>query len=258
LFVVKAFPLQPSPWNPYSQSTENDGKREALSRVNAIPLWSDPLSLSEKFRRIIIANELGGDLSEALKFSDPDGVRSGKSGWSFGVCQFDLQNNSLAAACLRECGLTTEEIEGLISQTVDPRPLEPKLQAAADIVSRYDDIQLKACVERAHNLLDRFKIVPADDAALLSVADYDNQYGLSAIAGPKYLLGYLSLKGTFTAQDVLDFKLTGTKWGREHPEDCRRRHKNVVKIGGQGIATASLAKLAKDAKKAKPTGGIKA
>ena len=188
------------------------------------------MSLSDKFRKIIIANELGGDLSEALKFSDPDGVRSGKSGWSFGVCQFDLRNNSLAAACLRECGFAQEEIEGLIAQTVDARPFEPMLQAAADIVARYDETQLRTCVERAHYLLDRFSVSPADAAALLSVADYDNQYGLSAIAGPKYLLGFLKLKGTFTAEDVLDFKLHVTKWGREHPEDCRRRHANVVRI----------------------------
>ena len=193
------------------------------------------MSLLETFRKIIIANELGGDLTEALKFSDPDGVGSGKSGWSFGVCQFDLRNNSRAASCLRECGFTPGEIDGLINQTVDVRPFEPRLQAAADIVSRYDGLQLKACIERAHYLLDRFTITPADNAALLAVADYDNQFGLSAITGPKYLLGYLKdAPQPFTAEDVLTFKLIGTKFGRENPADCKRRFANIIKIAHDG------------------------
>jgi len=193
------------------------------------------MSLAEKFRKIILANELGGDLNLALKFSDPDGVRSGKSGWSFGVCQFDLQNNSLAASCLRECGFTQDEIDGLIAQTMDPRPLEDKLRTAAATVARYDEVQLNGCIERAHYLLDRFSIRPVDDAALLAVADYDNQYGLSGVNKPGYLIGYLTgLKRSFIAHDVLDFKLNGTKYGREHPEDCTRRHNNVVKIAKEG------------------------
>lgn len=191
-------------------------------------------NLNDKFRKIIIANELGGDLNEALKFSDPDGVRSGKSGWSFGVVQFDLQNNSLAASCLRECGFSEEEISGLIAQTHDAakmRELEAKLRAAAEVVARYDETQLDGCLDRAQYLCKRFGITPVDDAAILAVADYANQYSLTAINKPSYLLGYLSaLNRQFMAHDVLDFKLRNTKWGREHPEDCERRHKNVIKI----------------------------
>ncbi len=191
------------------------------------------MSLAEKFRKIIIANELGGDLSEALRFSDPDGVRSGKSGWSFGVCQFDLQNNPMAAVCLKECGFTDFEIAALKAQSIDVTLLEPRLRNAAGTrtIARYDEHQLAGCLERAGNICRLFSIPAANDAAILAVADYDNQYHFSAIKKPHYLVHYLAeLRRPFTAEDILDFKKRETKWGREHPEDCERRYRNVVKI----------------------------
>ena len=69
------------------------------------------------FRRIIVENELGGNKSLAYKFSDPDGERTGKSGWSFGVCQFDLANNPVARKILRDCEFTDSEIGNLQLQT---------------------------------------------------------------------------------------------------------------------------------------------
>jgi hypothetical protein len=189
------------------------------------------MTLTEKFRKIIIQNELGGDLTEALKFSDPDGVRSGKSGWSFGVCQFDLSNNSMAATCLRECGFSENEIAALKEQTLDVTLLQPKLRAAAEVVSRYDEQQLSSCLTRAQNVCSLFHVAAADDAAILAVADYDNQYHFSAIDKKGFLVHELVTLGRpFTAQDILDYKLQHTKYGREYPEDCRRRYGNVVKI----------------------------
>jgi len=187
--------------------------------------------LPEKFRKIIIANELGGDLGLALRFSDPDGVLSGKSGWSFGVCQFDLSNNPMAALCLRECGFSDSEIAALKAQTVDVTLLEPRLLSAAEVISAYDDIQLADCLSRAQSICRLFRLEADDDAAVLAVADYDNQYHFSAINKPHYLVHYLAeLKRSFTARDILEFKLTETKYGREHPEDCERRYNNVVRI----------------------------
>jgi hypothetical protein len=183
------------------------------------------------FRKIIFENECGGDKDIALEFSDPDGVRSGKSGWSFGVCQFDLANNPLASVCLKECGFTDDEVVGLKAQTIDPKPLEAKLRKHADIIERYDDHQLEGCLTRARVVLERFGILPSDDTALLAVADYDNQYHLDSVNSPKTLVGYLSWIGKpFLAKDVLDFKLNFTKYGKEHPVDCKRRYMNILKI----------------------------
>ena len=191
----------------------------------------DQAALIAAFRKIILANELDNSLRHVTKFSDPDGVRSGKSGWSFGVSQFDLQNNPAAAACLRACKFTEAEIQGLIAQTIDAKALEPKLKASSAIIEMFDNAQLKGCVERAQRILFKRSITPANDAALLSVADYANQYYLSAIAKPGYLVHYLmKLPHAFTAEDVLQFKIISTPYGRKHPDDCRRRYNNLVKI----------------------------
>lgn len=188
-------------------------------------------SITDQFRQVIIANELEGNLDYVTKFSDPDGVRSGKSGWSFGVCQFDTQNNNLATQCLLECEFTSAEIVGIRHQTIDVKPLEAKLKEHAMIIAKWDERQLTGCLQRADRLMDKHGIHLADDAALLAVADYDNQYSLSDINKPGFLINYLaSLGRPVTAKDVLVFKLGATKYGREHPGDCRRRYDNLIKI----------------------------
>jgi hypothetical protein len=188
-------------------------------------------ALIASFRRVIVANELDNDLNYALKFSDPDGVRSGKSGWSFGVCQFDTQNNPAALQCLAECGFTPAEIAGIRNQTIDVHQFEHRLNANAAIVEKWDRRQLSSCLTRADYILDKYGITPADDAALLAVADYDNQYHLSDIDKVGTLVHGLKHLGVpFTAKDVLQYKLSGTKYGREHPGDCKRRYDNLVEI----------------------------
>jgi len=187
--------------------------------------------LIKTFRKVIIANELDNDLAFVTKFSDPDGVRSGKSGWSFGACQFDLQNNPAAATCLRAIGFTPEEVAGLKAQSIDAHALEPKLKAGAGIIEKFDAAQLTGCLVRCEAILSRHGIPVIDDTALLALADYSNQYYLSDIDKPGYLVHYLlGLKVPFTARDVLYFKLNSTPYGKSHPGDCKRRYNNLVKI----------------------------
>jgi hypothetical protein len=184
--------------------------------------------LPELFRKIIILNELGGNMKYVLQFSDADGVRSGKSGWSFGVVQFDLSNNVLAAACLRECEFTENEIHGLITQSIDPKPLEQKLRDHADVVERYDQHQLEGCLDRATELLEGAGITPSDDTAFLAVADMANQYSPRTV---DKLIAHLGTLGQpFKAIDVLDFKLEHTPYGQAHDGDCKRRYMNVLKV----------------------------
>ncbi len=184
------------------------------------------------FRKIILLNE--GDPNDPdywIKFTDPDGVLSGKSGWSFGECQFDVGNNELAIVCLKECGFTDLEISRIKAQTIDVRQFEPRLRAHADIIARYDEHQLTGCLVRAENTCKLFRLIPNNDAAILAVADYDNQYHFSAINRPHYLVHYLAQLGRpFTAIDILQFKLTQTKYGLEHPKDCKRRYNNLMKV----------------------------
>lgn len=183
------------------------------------------------FEKVILANELSNDVAYAYKFSDPDGVRSGKSGWSFGRSQFDTKNNPQALKCLSECGFDDTAIKGIVNQTVNVAALNGKLRAASAIIDRYDAVQFRACIVKAQSITKKHGIVLADDTALLAIADYDNQYYLSDRDKPGYLIYYLKrLDHPAQAKDVLDFKLDHTLYGKKAPEDCRRRYNNIVKL----------------------------
>lgn len=185
------------------------------------------LDLQAAFRSIIIANELGGSLKLAYKFSDPDGVRTGKSGWSFGVCQFDINNNPNALICLRECHFTTDQVRGLREQSLkDMAPYNNRLQANRAIIDRWDNRQLQECLFHASALLSG-SCIPFDDGGLLACADYHNQIHMSL--GGKLHVHLMHRGRTVTAEAVRDFKLT-LPWGKKRPDDVERRHGNIDRI----------------------------
>jgi len=183
--------------------------------------------LNELFRMVELKNELDNNLYFALRFSDPDGVRSGKSGWSFGQSQFDTQNNSEALKCLQECGFTQFEIDGIVDQTINTGPFAARLAAHADIIAKYDEAQFTHCLNKALNFDIDFGIPVENPGGILASADYVNQYGSQGNGAKTY---YKALGRPVTALDVLNFKLTNTKYGREHPKDCRRRYNNIMGI----------------------------
>lgn len=182
--------------------------------------------INDAFRHVTRLNEVGDD--SPYEFSDPDGVRSGKSGWSFGDCQFDIANNDQAAACLKDCGFTDGEIKGLIAQTVDVKKLNPRLESHAHVIDEYADRQLKYCIDGAAQFVEKYRI-PVDAPALLALADTINQYGSLGEGSGNHLAG---LKRPITAQDVLAMKLTwkystSSKHGHD---DTVRRYNNLMKV----------------------------
>jgi len=181
-------------------------------------------SINDLFRDVILLNELSGDESAALRFSDPDGP-SGRSGWSFGICQFDTKHNDQALLCLQDCGFTPEEIDDIRHQRINVRPLAARLRPS--VVARYDAAQLSHCLFKALNATTSNGIVAVDTGAILCLADYVNQYGSIG----KGFVGYLQKIGRpIVAQDIQDWKLNHTKYGREHRADCKRRFGNVMKV----------------------------
>jgi hypothetical protein len=184
-------------------------------------------TINELFRELIFKNECDGNDAVMYTFSDPDGVRSGKSGWSFGLCQFDTRNNTQALSCLEECGFTQDEIHGVIGQTINVKPFSVRLRLGADIIARYDEAQLSHCIFSAMDFYARHELPVTDTTAILASADYVNQYGSQ---GAGFALYMLKLGHSPTAKDVLDFKLTQTKYGKEHPADCKRRYDNLTKV----------------------------
>lgn len=184
-------------------------------------------SINELFRDLIFKNECDGSDAVIYQFSDPDGVRSGKSGWSFGVCQFDTRNNDQALKCLTECGFTEDEIHGVIDQTINVKPFSVRLRLHADVIAHYDEAQLSRCIFSALDFYARHGLPVTDTAAILASADYVNQYGSQGEGFASYMEG---LDRPPVAKDVLDFKLNHTKYGKEHPADCTRRYDNLIKI----------------------------
>ena len=189
-------------------------------------------TLNEMFEDVISLNE--GGSSVALKFSDPDGVHSGKSGWSFGLSQFDTRNNPIALDCLRECGFTQDEINGVVEQTIDVKPLAAKLAAHADIISKYDMAQLQHCLDSAGNFAVDYAVPLDGTDAVLMIADTVNQYGSLGSGSAAHLT---ALSRPVTAQDILDMKLTW-KYATQvagGKDDTIRRFNNVIKVVADNV-----------------------
>lgn len=185
------------------------------------------MNIVEIFHRIILANELEGSTSHAYKFSDPDGVRTGKSGWSFGLSQFDINNNPSAILCLRECGFTTDEIAGLKAQTIaDMRPMNNKLLANCAVIDRYDDQQMSDCLQWP-SLLCKQSGIALETSGHIALADYHNQFYMSK--GGKMHKHLQTIGRPVTADDIYRFKRS-LPWGQKRPDDVKRRHDNIVRI----------------------------
>jgi hypothetical protein len=182
-------------------------------------------TLNEMFYDVILLNELSGNKAAAMKFSDPDGP-SGRSGGSFGVCQHDTRHGKYGTTILRECGFTTSEIEQVVNMSGDMKALAKKLKP--EIVEKYDTIQLSECLNSALNATTGNGVMAVTTGPILALADYVNQYGS---IGPAFI-EYLNEKDIdgLTIEEVQEWKLKHTKYGREHPKDCERRYKNILKV----------------------------
>lgn len=182
-------------------------------------------TLNELFYDVILLNELSGNVKVALRFSDPDGP-SGRSGGSFGICQHDTRHGKYGVKCLKECGFNDTEIQHVISMSGDMKSLAKKLKP--EIVERYDTIQLSECLNSALNATTGNGVMAVTTGPILALADVINQFGS---IGPSFVK-YLNKKDTdgLTIEEIQEWKLTCTKYGREHPKDCERRYNNILKV----------------------------
>lgn len=187
------------------------------------------MDTSAVFRKILIKNELGGDLSLITQFSDPDGVRTGKSGYSFGICQFDLRNNVNALRCLADCHFSPIEIATLVLQLpdVDVDQMQDRLNAAAPHVDTWDTREIDRTINHVRGVVRSAGLVLAHNTVLLHLADYHNQFYMQR-AG-ECVLYLAQVQGAITAEDLLAYKKT-TLWGRKRPDDVERRWRNIEQI----------------------------
>jgi len=186
------------------------------------------MELLQLFTQAILNNELAGNERAAYRFSDPDGVLTGKSGWSFGIVQFDINNNPSATLALRECAFTTDEIAALKAQTVKNMTfMHAKLAQSADCIDRWDAKQLQECLTVPLNLCQQTGIIFAGDEARLHVADYHNQFYMSR--GGKLHNFLLNMKAPIVPEMILAFKLK-LPWGLKRSDDVHRRFDNIAKL----------------------------
>jgi len=183
--------------------------------------------MRDLFYKVILLNEIGGKTEYIYKFSDPDGIQTGKSGWSFGLVQYDVNNNANAIHALRDIGFTTDEISGIKDQTIDILPMNDKLLLNKEAVDRWDQVQLSECLSIADSLSEESGCMFIDPYVILHVADYHNQFGMSR--GGKMFSFLRDKKDMVRAEDIKDFKLK-LIWGIKRPDDVIRRYNNIVKV----------------------------
>ncbi|MCI6031729.1 MAG: hypothetical protein SOY68_00160 [Fusobacterium varium] len=172
----------------------------------------------EKIMYAISLNEISGNENVICKFS----YAGGKSGYSFGRSQFDVTHNIKARNFLKNiCGFSNQDIEKLLNLDKDIEHLNERLKLFRRDIDRLDKEHIRNIV----NYVASLKELPEfeNEKTFVHLVDYHNQFNIS-----KNGLMHRFIKGKklLTSQDILNFKL-GLKWGREQPQDVKRRYNNI-------------------------------
>ena len=157
----------------------------------------------KRLRQILLLNECGGDETIPYKFSDADGVRTGRSGYSFGISQFDIENNWDGIKALEHCGITPKELKRLFLQRDNIDDISDKLKKT--IVDNLDIDHIIKSLDHCRRLLPH-----RTDLELAMLVDYHNQFYLSPNGK---LHNFLKAAKSWNHVDIYDFKRMHTAWG---------------------------------------------
>lgn len=170
--------------------------------------------------KVIALNEISGNENVICKFSY---AGSGKSGYSFGRSQFDVTHNARARNFLKNiCGFSDQDIKKLLNLDKDIGCLNERLKLFRTHIDKLDKEHINQMVNYVAGLdgLAQFE----NEKTFVHLVDYHNQYSLSKNGlMHKFIKGKKILK----SEDILNFKLKETKWGREQPRDVKRRYKTI-------------------------------
>ena len=172
----------------------------------------------EKIMYVISLNEISGNENVICKFS----YAGGKSGYSFGRSQFDVTHNIKARNFLKNiCGFSDHDIRKLLNLDKDIGYLNERLKLFRRDIDRLD----KEHINQMVNYVASLKELPEfeDEKTFVHLVDYHNQFNLSKDG---LMHKFIKSKKILTSQDILNFKL-GLKWGREQPQDIKRRYNNI-------------------------------
>lgn len=177
---------------------------------------------AHKVMDAIAMNEISGNLSVAYRFSRASG---GNSGYSFGRSQFDVSNNPFVSQFLRnKCGFTAEE-NTLLRLEKDVTELNNKLREHKKEIDDYDLQHIKNMIKYVGGILSDLEV--ESEETFIHLVDYHNQFNLS-YNGKMHK--YLKTLKFATCENILNFKLNQTKWGKEHPQDVKRRYNNIKRM----------------------------
>lgn len=173
----------------------------------------------EKVMNVIALNEISGNENVICKFSFAGGI----SGYSFGRSQFDVKHNSKAREFLKnKCEFTVGDIERLLKLDKNINDLNKKLKKHRKEIDELDKEHIRDMVNYVATLsgLPEF----ADEKTFVHLVDYHNQFNLSKNG---LMYRFIKNKKILKSEDILNFKLKETKWGREQPRDVKRRYNNI-------------------------------
>lgn len=175
---------------------------------------------AHKVMDAIAMNEISGNTAVAYRFSRASG---GNSGYSFGRSQFDVSNNRYAVIFLRKkCNFTPKDINILLRLEKDVTGLNGKLREHKKEIDDYDLQHIKNMIKYVGGILSDLEV--ENEETFVHLVDYHNQFNLS-YNGKMHR--YLQTLKFATSENVLNFKLNQTKWGKEHPHDVKRRYNNI-------------------------------
>lgn len=175
---------------------------------------------AHKVMDAIAMNEISGNTAVAYRFSRASG---GNSGYSFGRSQFDVSNNRYAVIFLRKkCNFMSKDINILLRLDKDVSELNKKLREHKKEIDEYDLQHTKEMITYVGTLLSDLDV--ENEETFVHLVDYHNQFNLSKNGK---MHRYLQTLKFATSENVLNFKLNQTKWGKEHPHDVKRRYNNI-------------------------------
>lgn len=204
--------------------------------------------------------------SEAYKFIWDN------TGYSFGKIQLHIGSNkgnynSDVVKFLKEIGFTNDELKLLtvISDKYTKEQLKENRKVKSEMTDRVshlnsklkknskevDDYCKKIFIERI-NIINSYEVLKSfiydTELAYVQLIDYDNQLRFNK--SNKYFYKYLTDKVArkdylLTSKEIVDYKLTQLKVGKEHPELIKARNKNIIENFKPTLKNASFENVIK-------------
>lgn len=172
---------------------------------------------SAKVMNVLALNEISGNERVICKFSFAGGI----SGYSFGRSQFDVTHNPGARDFLKKYGFTDSEIKRLLNLDKNIADLNEKLSHLRKEIDEFDLKHVNSMITYVGGL---DSLPDMSIKTFVHLVDYHNQFSLSK-NGKMHC--WLKERENVNPEDILNFKLENTKWGKEHPQDVKRRWSNI-------------------------------